>query len=376
MRSLLSLLAHAGAGAALLSGCGGADATAIDSDANAIYAETIPVETLVLGTQSFDERYAAAGVIEAEEEVSVSAEIAGRITAVEREIGDSVAPGALLVQLDDRSQSARVAKLEAETAREETQLRWARRDLERQSRLYDTQVAAERARDDAQRLVETTEGNLAAVRADLEIARVELSHTRIASPIRGTVSKRYVSAGEYVTPGTRLYDLVATDTVKFVFSAAERDVTGIRSGQEMTVGIDAYEGVPFEGSVAAISPAGSQGTRTFRVELKIENDGEARLLPGMAGRADVIRRSHERVYLLPESAILRDGHSSYVYLVENDTAHRTDIEIIGQSGSLAVVAPSFDLAGDCIILGQAAVTEGTPVTVRRRHETPPLATFD
>ena len=55
------------------------------------------------------------------------------------------------------------------------------------------------------------------------------------SAIRVSVSARHVSAGEYVTPGTRLYDLVATDRVKFVFSVAERDVTGILPGQKMTV---------------------------------------------------------------------------------------------------------------------------------------------
>ena len=336
----------------------------------------VPVETLVLEARAFDERFSASGVIQAEDEVTVSSEIAGRIVRVGKEIGDRVRAGELLVQLDDRAQRAQVAKLRAEVERAQTQLAWAKRDLARQLELFETEVAAERARDDAQRMVDTSEDDLAARWADLEMAKVELDRTSIRSPLSGSVARRHVSTGEYVTPGAQLFDVVTSGAVEFVFSVGESDVIGMRTGQDIELLMDAYPGAPFSGTVAAISPAGSTGTRTYRVELRVSGSRDRQLLPGMAGRATVIRRHHANVFLIPESAILRDGPGSYVYLASGDRAARQDVEILGQTGTMAVVETGFDGLDGCIILGQAAVADGGPIRVRRTHDVAPTSVFD
>ena len=366
------------AAVALLPGCGGRPAEGIDRIARDTLFESgaVPVETLRLTPQAFDEEFDAAGSIEAQEEVTISAEIAGRIVAVHREIGDRVTQGRLLVALDARAIKAQVNKVEAQLQRAKTELDWAERDLERQERLFQDQVAAERALDEARRRMDTSENDVAAQQAELEIAQVDLDRATIRSPIAGLVARRHVSAGEYVTPGTKLYDLVATDKVKFTFSVAERDVTGIRPGDAITLRIDAHPKRSFQGKVRAVSPAGSELTHTFRVELELMNDEESPLLPGMSGRARVVRGHFEQVFLLPEAAILRDGASSYIYLAVEQQARRRDIEIVSQTGSLAVVAAELGEELECIILGQAAVAEGTEIRVRRAHDQPPRLGFD
>ena len=366
----------------LTSGCSGpAEGTAdVESASSSSQDLKIPVEVLNLQAQAFDERFSASGVTAAEEEVTVSSEIAGRIVKITREIGDSVSRGQLLVQLDDRSQRARVTKLKAEVARALTNFDWSKRDLERQIELFETQVTAERARDDAQRTVDTSEDDLAASRADLEIAEVELDQAFIRSPLSGQVARRHVAPGEYVTPGTQLFDIVSgrngQSTVEFVFSVAESDVIGMRSGQQIELTMDAYRENSFKGTVAAISPAGSVGTRTFRVELQVESTKERPLLPGMAGRASIVRRSYESVFLIPESAILRDGRNSYIYVAEGEKAQRRDVNILSQTGTMAVVASDFDASQGCIILGQAAVQPDAEIRVRRTHESAPSSVFD
>ncbi len=361
----------------VLGGCSrAAEGTAEPGDAGPAADARIPVEVLALAPKPFDERFAASGVIEAEEEVTISSEIAGRIVTLSREIGQPVRAGEMLVRLDDRAQRATVAKLRAEVERAQTQLEWAKRDLERQVELFETQVTAERARDDAQRMVDTSEDDLAARWADLEAAKVELDRTSIRSPLSGKVARRHVAPGEYVTPGTQLFDVVSDGAVEFVFSVSETDVIGMTTGQSIDLAIDAYPGQSFTGYVAAISPAGSVGTRTFRVELKVASKATRPLLPGMAGRANVVRRSHEAIFLIPESAILRDGANGYVWVAQGETASRRDVQILSQTGTLAVVASDFDAADGCIILGQAAVSDGAAVRVRRVHDQPPASVFD
>jgi RND family efflux transporter MFP subunit len=360
-----------------LTGCGQRKSESIDSVMReGVYGGAIPVETLALVPREFEDRFEAAGVIEAEEEVTVSAEIAGRALQVHREIGDPVRSGALLVTIDSAEIEARIKRIEAQLAKARTQLDWARKDLARQEKLFATQVAAERAFDEASRLTDTGEDEVAAAEADLELARVELSRTKIRSPIDGQVARRHLSAGEYVREGTPLYDLVATDRVKFVFSVAERDVPALRTGEALEVLVDAHGGRAFPATVRAVAPAGAAETRTFRVELEIANEAEHALLPGMSGRTSVARRRFEEVFLLPEQAILRDENGSYVYLADSDRARRAPVEILSQVGDQAVISTALGSTTDCIILGQAALEPGAAIRVRRRHETPPESRFD
>lgn len=360
-----------------LPSCAKREAEGIDSLMKEdVYGGAIPVETLTLVPRTFEDRFEAAGVIEAEEEVTVSAEIAHAISKIHYEMGDKVHRGALLVTLDDSEVRARIRKIEALLARTHTQLTWALKDLDRQERLFATEVAAERAFDEAKRMVDTSRDEVAAAEADLEIAQVELSRCQIKSPISGTISQRYVASGEYVREGTELYDIVATDRVKFVFSLAERDITAVSRDQILPVRIDAHDEEAFSGPIRAISPAGSKQTRTFRVEIEILNDNEARLLPGMSGRTDVVRRKFADVFLLPEEAILRDEEGSYVYLAADTEAKRAVVTILSQVGDKAVVASSLGGSLDCIILGQSAVEQGSTIRVRRRHQDIPEARFD
>ncbi len=364
--------------APLVAACGERTSEGVDSlMKESVYADAaIPVETLALEITDFDERFDAAGVIEADENVTVSAEIGGRIVEVHREIGDRVQRGTSLITLDQSEIDAEIKKIEANLARARTQYEWARRDLARQQELFDQEISAERAFDDAQRLVDTSEDDMSAADADLEMARVRLEKSRIVSPIAGRIATRYVAPGEYVREGTQLYDIVATDRVKFVFSVAERDVIALRPGQRLELRIDAYPNVTWEGTVLAISPAGNPQTRTFRVEVGVENQEETPLLPGMSGRSAVLRSSFEQVYLLPEESVLRDERGSFLYLVENDQARRVEVEILSQVGDRAVVASNDELRGEAIILGQSAVGPGSPVRVRTRHLTIPETRFD
>ena len=418
---LLSLLLVAAAG------CGERKSESIDSlMKEELFQDSIPVETLALRSQEFEETFDAAGTVEAEEDVTVSAEISGRIIQIHRELGDVVDAGDWLVSLDKRAINARIRKIEAQLARANTQLEWSRRDLERQQELFEQEIAAERAYDEAQRLLDTSRDDVAAAEADLELARVDLARSTIKSPIRGRIAQRHVATGEYVREGTELFDVVATDRVKFVFSVAERDVTAIRENDALSVRIDAYSPDTFDGIVRAISPAGNQQTRTFRIEVEILNSEHRPILPAMSGRTTVVRQRFANVYLLPEEAVLRDEEGSYIYLANDEHAKRVPIEIISQISDKVVVPastavfssidpegtaaayrhlkpliedvfadlgyprqafePSIEQAfanilamddrWDVIILGQSAVSPGTQVNVRRRHETIPQSTFD
>ena len=365
-------------GCLILAGCGGRQSSSIQPIlAEKAFGSSIPVETLMLKSQDYEDDFSPTGLIEAEEEVTVSAEIAGRIIKIHHDIGSEIQVGDLLVALDEASVRAQINKIKAQIARAKTMLLAAGKDLERERALFQTNIATQRTLDDAILAVQVYENDVAATEADLELVEVDLQKFRIHSPIAGTVSRKYVAIGEYVTPGVKLFDIVMVDKVDFVFTLAERDISKVHTGDRLEVKIDALEERTFTGEIKAIAPVGNPGTRTFRVELMLDNPDPHRILPGMAGRVRVVRARYKDVYLVPEESIQRgEGSRSYVYLAREGRAVEIEITILSAVEAKAVISADFGEAPELIILGQYAVEQDSSITIRQTHEEIPELIFD
>lgn len=341
-----------------------------------VIGSTVPVETLALRRHDYDERFEAPGTVEAGDEVTVSAEFAARIVDLRFDIGDEVERGDVLVKLDDAQIQARIRKIEALIRRAQTVLDDSSKDLSRQKRLFETEIASESTLDDAQRMMDTYSNDLDSARADLEIAHVDLDRCTVRAPISGAIAERHASIGEYVSPGVKLFDLVGIDEVKFVCALSERDIIRVKPGDRIAVSIDAHEGRNFDGVLRAIAPAGRRSTRTFRIEIAIDNPAPHALLPGMSGTADIVRHSFEDVIIIPEDAIVSEGGSTYVYVNDQTSARRREVQIISRFGARTAVSGELGVDSDLVILGQYAIHEGTALSVRRRHEEIPESKFD
>ena len=137
-------------GCLILAGCGGRQSSSIQPIlAEKAFGSSIPVETLMLKSQDYEDDFSPTGLIEAEEEVTVSAEIAGRIIKIHHDIGSEIEVGDLLVALDEASVRAQIKKIKAQVARAKTMLLAAGTDLERERALFQTNIATQSTLDDA-----------------------------------------------------------------------------------------------------------------------------------------------------------------------------------------------------------------------------------
>jgi membrane fusion protein (multidrug efflux system) len=121
--------------------------------------------------------------------------------------------------------------------------------------------SAEASLDAARRLLDVLKAQRsaaeAAVKADeaqLEKARLDLSYTRISAPIDGMVGERSVQVGNYVSPGTTLMTVVPLDQVYIEANYRELQLLHVRSGQPVTIHLDAYN-IDLKGTVDSVPPA-------------------------------------------------------------------------------------------------------------------------
>jgi len=119
-------------------------------------------------------------------------------------------------------------------------------------------LAAERRSDVLRTQVAKAEASLARARAVRDQAALSLSDTTIKAPVDGMVGNRSLRLGQFVQAGTQLMAVVPTNGVYVVANFKETQLTNVRPGQEVAIGVDMFPGAPIKGHIDSIAPASGQ----------------------------------------------------------------------------------------------------------------------
>lgn len=294
-------------------GCGGdAGSTALE-DTRA----SIPVETR--GAQLVTESVgtSATGSVEPITRAMPGTKIMGRIARVPAREGNSVRKGQLLAELESADLQAALEQAKAGVAMAEAQLENARATHERMKDLHARGSVTDKNLEDAIAGFRMAEAGLKQAEANVSAAQVMLSYARIVSPISGQVVERRVEAGDMAAPGMPMFVIEDVSRVKLIVQVPESEIATISEGDVVRVGFDAIEG-SFESQVHRVLPAADRMSRTFDVELRLDNpDGV--LKSGMFARARFAQGERE-VLALEKSALVRRGQLEGVFVVEGEHA--------------------------------------------------------
>jgi membrane fusion protein, multidrug efflux system len=307
----------------------------------AVEAEPVAVDTVL-------EDIRAVGTMEPDEAVTVSPEIAGRIDRIHFSEGEEVAAGAVLVTLD-------AATLRAELDKARSDVNLAEQNRERAMTLAQRGTGTLRARDEAVAAYQVAQANLALAQARLEKAT-------ITAPFSGMVGLRAISAGAYVTPGTRIVELAKIDPIKVDFRVPELVLSSLRPGQPIRVVVDALPGRTFEGEVYVIDPIVDVNGRAVRLRARIANP-ERVLKPGLFARVRIVVERRENSVLVPESAVFAEGGRRLVYRVVDGRAVLTDVELAHRRPGQVEVASGLAPGDVVVTAGHQQLRDGTRVEV-------------
>ena len=202
--------------------------------------------------------------------VELKAETRGRVTAIGAERGEQVAAGEVLVRLDARDRDARLAEARATVYQREIEYE-AQKPLLEQGYITEGQLAAGAA-------------NLERARAELRRAELDLQYMTIRAPFDGAVQDRMVEIGDYLDVGDPVATFVDDRTLIVTASIAEQDVAAVREAP--TAEARLITGEQVEGRIRYIAPVAERSTRTFTIELELDND-DGRLPAGVTAELRV-----------------------------------------------------------------------------------------
>jgi multidrug efflux pump subunit AcrA (membrane-fusion protein) len=201
--------------------------------------------------------------------------------------------------------------------------------------------------------VETSQGSLDSVRAQVAQAEKALADTTVRAPYDGYITARPVAAGVYVALTNKIATIVKIGTLKLQLQTPEQRAAQVRLGMQVTARVSAFPDREFTGKVTAINPSVDPGSRIFILEARFDNP-KGELRPGMFATAHVLLPGGENAVFVPRTAVARDKttDSFQLFTVENGTAH------------LRVVVPG-DAAGDQLRINSGLNGNETVVTTHQ-----------
>ena len=201
----------------------------------------------------------ATGIIKAQvgAQVKIGAQATGVLESVPVKVGDRVKKGDLVAQIDARELRSRIAEARANLQLSQAKLAYMEKNLPRQQTLVQKKLSAQDSLDTALQDAEVARHTVTSSRAKLRTLEVQLSYTRIYSPIDGVVSQVAAQEGETIVSGLSVSNLITVlDPTKLEMwiYVDETDVGRVRQGLPVRYTVDSYRDRVFEGAVSRIYP--------------------------------------------------------------------------------------------------------------------------
>ena len=372
------------AGALGLAGCDQPSAST-DEKAKAVAKATpppVPVsvsQPFVTEIVEWDEY---AGRFDAVEAVEIRTRVSGHLTSVLFKDGQTVKKGDLLYVIDPRPFERALELARAELAQAKTKTDNAALDVDRGRPLLERKVLSEKSFDDRANLMRDAQASVKVSEAKVASADLDLSFTRIASPIDGLIGRSLVTPGNWVNAGvistaTMLTSIVRQNPVHIYFDVSENNYLKYKrlmergvaagagqAGNVIEIAMPDETGFPHKGKLDFIDNRLDPGTATLRARAIVENEMKL-FSPGMFARVRIAGSAKYPAILVPDDAIASDQANKYVLVVGDDgIAQRRNIKPGPLHNGMRIVREGIK-AEDWVVVRGARVRPGQKVVAKR-----------
>lgn len=314
-------------------------------------ARLMPVETVIIETDSFEDFVRTTGTVEAIEDAMISSETSGRILSI-KERGERVQKGEVIAQIDDRL-------IQAQYEAAKTGYDLAEDTFNRFESLH------------ADSIISTQDYNNAMAqrdqaRAQLNQVEKQLQDSKIEAPFTGRIEERFIQTGELINPGMPVIRLVNTDQVRVLAGVPERYSGEIVEGSEVQINFRTVNDDSRESQITYASNVLDPETRTYAIEIEMRNSGQL-IKPEMVADLMLKRRTLQDVIVVPRTSVLRDedGQSVFIAIEENGRkfSRLVTVETGSASGPLVQIVSGLSAGDELVVTGVRNLSEGDALNI-------------
>jgi len=307
--------------------------------------QAVPVVTAVVEQLPLAVEIEAVGTARASEAVEITSKATNLVTAVRFTEGRRVPRGEVLVELDG-------AQARADLTAAQAALKESESTFKRSQDLYARQALSESQ-------LEQIEATLIANRARVAAAQARVADTVIRAPFSGKVGLRRVSVGSLVNPGTVITTLDDSSVIKLDFDVPEAFVAVLEPGLPVAATSVAYPGKVFAGRVDSVDSRVDPVSRSVTVRALVPNS-DGLLKPGMFMSVRMSREPTQAL-VVPESAIVPERGSVYVFVVVDGIANRRQVALGRREPGRVELLAGIEAGERVVVEGTQKVRDGSRV---------------
>jgi len=299
------------------------------------------VSILEVQESTFSNFLEVQGRIDAEDNVQVSPEAQGVVTAVYASIGQNVGRGQVLAQIDDKVLKQNIFELQ-------TQLQLATTLYQRQKNLWDQKIGTEIQFINARTQKEAAERRIATLRSQIAMYKIK-------APISGTIDAMDLKVGSVASPGMSSIRIINASKLKAKAQVAESYAGRVSQGDNVQVILpDLPDTINTKISFASktIDPV----SRSFNVEIKLP--ANSRYRPNMLSILKIIDYKNDKALIVPVNAIQKAENGDYLFISENGKAKRVNIQTGKISEGKAEILSGLKAGDNVVVAGTDGLSEG------------------
>jgi multidrug efflux system membrane fusion protein len=355
----------------LAAGCGNKDAV---QAANPVSAGA-PVRVATVASRTMPVELQAIGNVEAISTVSIKAQISGQLMQVHFKEGDFVKKGQLLFTIDRAPFEAALRQAEGTLAKDEAQSLNSKLDAERYQGLGKQGVVSKQQVDAAGAAANAMAATVAADKAAVETAKINLEYTSIYSPINGRTGSVGVKEGNLVKANDVpiLVTINQIEPIYVSFSIPEQQLAELKqySNSKSLKVAAAPQGSTqhFQGRLTFIDNSVDLTTGTIKLKATFDNAAHA-LWPGQFADVNLTLKSQPNAIVVPTAALQTSQNGTYVYVVDQDlTAKQQPVKVGWNVGEETVIASGLQPGQRVVTDGQLRLTPGAKVDIKSGSQT-------
>ncbi|SHL95946.1 membrane fusion protein, multidrug efflux system [Paracoccus solventivorans] len=323
------------------------------------------------------------GRIKASTVSEVRPQVAGIIRERLFEEGTVIEAGQPLYQIESDTYAAAVAAAQAAVAQAQANYDLAIREAERAQELFESNTGSGQRLDSAVAARDAADAALQLAKAQLQSAEIDLDRTTIRAAISGVIGFSQVSTGALVAAqqANPLATIRALDPVHVDVTQSANDLLRWQQTQhattpehrQATLILPTGEHYPLRGELRAAEPQVEPTTGMITLRISFPNPQHL-LLPGLYVEVILPQAEEKDVYLVPQSAVMRDTQGTpHAWVVENDTVAVRTLEVLTSDGSNWVVTAGLEPGDRIITSGFQKTGPGAPITVIPGQQPTPAA---
>jgi RND family efflux transporter MFP subunit len=370
--------------------------------------QAAPVEVSVAPAQTrqVERTISVTGSLHPDETVSMSFEVAGRVSKVHADFGNFVRAGQPLAELDRREYELQVERSHAALSQalarvglnpsqedalptESAAIRQARAQFEearsrfenaeklvasgdisreRHTELQKQMLARKAAVDASEDDLRTQLANIQALRAEKKLVEKRLNDTVVRAPFDASVAERMVSAGQYLKENTPVFSLVKAHPLRLRLDVPETASAAVRIGDTLRFTTEAAPDKEFTATVRQMNPSLDARSRSLSAEARLTS-ADGGLRPGMFVQVELVISRNAEIVVVPKEAVYTVAGLTKVFTVKDGRAVEHRITP-GATGDNWVEVPAAAIrAGDLVALNQIqSLTDGAEVRHTQRAQ--------